>query len=102
MKNMTEGNISKNFIGFAIPIILAGILSQAYGIADSMVVGRLLGEQGLASVGSTAAIITVCSSIIWGLGTGIALYIAILYGSGDFSDMTASVKANLVLIFGFA
>ena len=102
MKNMTEGNISKNFIGFAIPIILAGILSQAYGIADSMVVGRLLGEQGLASVGSTAAIITVCSSIIWGLGTGIALYIAILYGSGDFSDMTASVKANLVLIFGFS
>lgn len=102
MKNLTEGSISKNFLRFSIPLVISGLLSNAYSIADTIIVGRYLGEHGLASLGSTASFITVISSIIWGLGTGISLYIASLFGTKDYSKCVNSVKTNLIIVSVFS
>ena len=83
MKDITKGNLSKNFILFAIPVIISGVLNQAYLTVDKIMVGQVLGEEGLAALGSTGSFITLMKSIIWGLGTGISLYVAFLSTSGD-------------------
>lgn len=102
MKNLTEGNISRNFLQFSIPLVLSGALGNAYGIADTVIVGRYLGEHGLASLGSTASYITIMSSIIWGLGVGISLHIASIFGTKDYKKFVNSIKSNLIIISLFS
>lgn len=102
MKNLTEGNISRNFLRFSIPLVLSGALGNAYGIADTIIVGRYLGEHGLASLGSTASYITIMSSVIWGLGVGISLYLASIFGTKDYKKYVNSVKSNLIIISLFS
>mgnify|MGYP004508115921 CR=1 FL=1 len=76
MKDLTEGNIYKTFLIFAIPLILAGFLSQAYSIIDTVIAGRILNYDGLAAIGSTSAFIQFFSSIFWGYGVGFSIYVA--------------------------
>lgn len=98
MKNLTEGNIYKNFLIFAIPIVISGLLSQAYNIIDSMIAGKYLGEAGLAAVGSTAAFINLATSIFWGYSTGSSIYTAILFGAGKYKDLKVNIYSNAVAV----
>ena len=50
---MTEGGIFKNLLFFAAPLILGNLLQQMYNIADTWVVGRFLGADALAALGTT-------------------------------------------------
>ena len=102
MKDITKGNLSKNFILFAIPVIVSGVLNQAYLTVDKIMVGQVLGEAGLAALGSTGTFITLMKSIIWGLGTGISLYVAYLSTSGDKKRLVNAIKVNLITVFALA
>ena len=50
MKNMTEGNVTKLIINFAIPVLLGNIFQQFYTMADTMMVGKILGVQALVNI----------------------------------------------------
>ena len=63
MKDLSEGNIYKNFILFAIPLVGAGLFSQFYSVFDTVIAGKFLGENGLAAIGATAPFITFVSSM---------------------------------------
>ncbi len=102
MKNLIQGNIFKNLILFAIPLMLSGLLSQSFGTINTMIIGKLLGEAGIAESGSTGTFVQATSSIIWGLGMGTSLHIASLFGSGQFQKMANAVKVNLILITALA
>ncbi len=100
MKDLTEGNIYKNFILFAIPLILAGLLSQAYAIIDSMIAGRYLGEAGLAAVGATSAFTALISSIFWGYGMGASIHTAMLFGAKSYRELKTMLYSNGALYIG--
>ena len=51
-KDLTKGNISKTLLLFAVPMILGNLLQQFYNIADTVIVGRFIGADALAAVGS--------------------------------------------------
>ena len=69
-RNLTEGNILKTMLIFAVPMILGNLLQQVYNIADTMVVGRFLGAKALAAVGSAYTLMTFLNSVIIGLCMG--------------------------------
>ena len=102
MKLLSSGNIYKNFIFMAIPLILSGLLSQAFNMIDMMIVGKMIGENAVAALGATSSLIEVVSSAFWGFGTGSALYIAVLYGKGDRQKLTNTVKFTLMAYFVLA
>ena len=54
--NMTEGNILKNLIFFAIPILIGNIFQQLYNVADTAIIGNILGDDALAAVGAAAPV----------------------------------------------
>ena len=83
-EKLTEGNIWKNFILFAIPLILSGLLSTAYTMIDTMIAGYYLGEAGLAATGATSSMLTFVSSLFWGYMVGFGMYIARLFGEGAY------------------
>ena len=75
MKDLTNGKIGKNLLLFSIPVIFSLTLSRAYTTIDKIMVGKLLGDLSLAAVGSTSSFVQFFSSLLWGAGMGIPLYI---------------------------
>ena len=61
MKDLTSGNVYKTFFLFGLPMVLSGLLSQMYGIIDTSIAGKLIGETGLAATGVTSPLTTFLS-----------------------------------------
>ena len=55
-KSMTEGRPFKLILQFALPLLIGNLLQQTYNIIDAAIVGRVLGANALASVGSTSSV----------------------------------------------
>ena len=68
--DLTRGPIMKTMLCFAIPMILGNLLQQCYNIADTLIVGRYLGSNALAAVGSSFTLMTFLTSILLGLCLG--------------------------------
>lgn len=73
-QDLTQGNITKTMIYFALPMILGNLLQQFYNVADTLIVGRFLGRDALAAVGSAYTLMTFLTSILLGLSMGAARY----------------------------
>lgn len=99
MKDLTSGNIYKNFILFAIPMVLSGMLSQAYSTIDTVIAGKFIGDSALAAVGATSPLITFISSVFWGFGVGFSIYVARLFGAGEYKRLKAVIYSCILLVF---
>ena len=64
---LLTGSITKSLLIFALPMIAGNLLQQCYNIADTIIVGRFLGADALAAVGSAYTLMTFLTSIILGL-----------------------------------
>lgn len=99
MKDLTKGSMPKNLLIYAIPAILAGILSRTHSIVDSIMVGKFLGTNGLAAIGCMNSFRTVLSSLLWGAGMGIAVYIGSLVSTKKNSQAVRALKSNYSFLF---
>ena len=68
--DLTKGNVTKSLLLFAAPMILGNLLQQCYNIADTWVVGKFVGADALAAVGSSYALMTFLNSLLIGLCMG--------------------------------
>ena len=66
-KDLTKGSVTVSMLVFAGPMILGNLLQQFYNIADTLIVGRFLGSDALAAVGSAYTLMTFLTSILIGL-----------------------------------
>lgn len=85
---------------FAVPMILGNLLQQCYNIADTMIVGKYLGENALAAVGSSFTLMTFLTSILLGLCMGSGAVFSIRFGRRDAEGLKESISASFVLIAG--
>ena len=99
MKDLTRGNIYKTFLLFAIPLMLSGLLSQAYSIVDTMIAGHFLGDAGLSAIGATADLINLASSTFWGINAGLGMLTASLFGAKDFVRMRNTLYSTFLFFF---
>lgn len=68
--DLTKGKISKNLILFALPMMAGNLMQQFYNIADTLIVGRVVGKNALAAVGPAYTLMTFLTSIFLGLSMG--------------------------------
>lgn len=101
MRRLYEGDIKKNFFLFSLPLVLTIVLSQAYNIINTIMSGYLIGDEAISAIGSTAPLISFISSICWGYGTGFSVYVAMLFGSGQYKKMANVIKVNMLLSSAF-
>ena len=99
--SLTQGPITKNILLFALPLIFGNLLQQMYNIADTWVVGRFLGADALAAVGSSYTLMTFLTSILLGLCMGSGAAVSMQYGSGETgrcgracSSLSCSLRAS--------
>ena len=69
-RDLTNGSIAGSMLHFALPLMLGNLLQQCYNIADTLIVGQVLGAEALAAVGSSYALIVFITSIFIGLCMG--------------------------------
>ena len=98
MKDLTSGKVSKNLFIFMLPAIFSNLLSRAYTTIDSIMAGKILGESALAAIGSTSGFITLITSLFWGLGTGVALYIGMKNSARQPKKTAKALKYNFTVI----
>jgi len=90
--NMTEGEPIRLLIRFSIPMLIGNIFQQLYNLADSIIVGQLIGADALAAIGTTGSISFFFFAICNGIGSGGGIITSQYFGQGD----TSKVKNCIV------
>ena len=96
-RDMTKGNPLKLIFFFAIPVLLGNLFQQFYSIVDTLIVGRILGEDSLAAVGSSGAIVFLVLGFAFGITQGFGVIIARVYGAKKFEELKKSVANSFIL-----
>lgn len=97
-QDLTRGPVMGSMLRFALPMILGNLLQQCYNIADTLIVGKYLGSNALAAVGSSFTLMTFLTSILLGLCMGSGAVFSIRFGQRDEKRLNESICASFVLI----
>ena len=99
IKDMTKGEPIFLLLGFAIPLLIGNFFTQAYNLADSIVVGRYIGKIALGAVGSTGSITFFINSLTIGLSVGIGIIVAQFFGAKEDIKVKNSIGNAYYIIF---
>ncbi len=99
MIDMTKGKPSGLILRFALPMIIGNIFQQLYNLVDTIVVGKFVGTNALAAVGSSFAIMVFITSIIIGLCMGTGVILSQYYGSRDMDKFKKAIINSFIFIF---
>ena len=97
-RDLTRGGVMRSMLLFAVPMILGNLLQQCYNIADTWIVGKYLGTNALAAVGSSFSLMTFLTSILLGLCMGSGALFSIRYGERNEKALSESIGASFLLI----
>ncbi|MDD3335363.1 MAG: MATE family efflux transporter [Eubacteriales bacterium] len=93
--DMTEGVIWKQLISFAIPMAIGLLFQQLYNTVDTIVVGRFVGKEALAAVGSTSSIVNMLVGLFAGISTGASVVISQCYGAHEYKELHDAVHTTI-------
>ena len=100
--NMTEGDPTSLLIRFAIPMLIGNLFQQFYNIVDSIIVGRFVGADALASVGATGSITFLFFALCNGVGSGGGIITSQAFGVGDEKRIKKCISNTAYLMFGMS
>ena len=98
--DLTQGNITRGLLRFALPMIAGDLLQQFYNIADTLIVGRALGRDALAAVGSAFSLMIFLTSVFLGLSMGAGALFSIRRGQEDDRGLRTAAGHAFLLIAG--
>lgn len=106
-KNLTQEPVLKTMFLFALPLILGNLLQQGYNVVDTWVVGRFIGSDALAAVGSAFALMTFLTSILLEICMGSGVVFSIYFGRKDEEELKNSLMLciryhNFILYTGIS
>ena len=96
--DLTQGGITGTLLRFTLPMIAGAMLQQCYNVADTLIVGRFVGPEALAAVGSAYTLMVFITSILLGLSMGSGTVVSLKFGAGDHDGMRKSIGASLIVI----
>lgn len=97
VQDMTRGNIRKQIISFAIPLLIGNIFQQLYSMVDAIIVGRFVGINALAAVGSTGAISFLIIGFVQGVSSGFSIVTSQRFGAHDKDGVKESIVTSAIL-----
>lgn len=100
-KKMTEGSELKHIILFTLPLFAGNVFQQLYNIVDSMIVGKFLGSDKLAAVGTTGSLTYLFSTLCIGLSVGAGILISQRFGAGMHKEVRRLITNSAYVIMAF-
>ena len=95
--DMTSGSPLKMILSFTFPIFIGNVFQQFYNMADAVIVGKFVGTQALAAVGSTGTIMFLIYGFVVGMTAGFTVLTAQKFGAGDMKAMRQTVAGASIL-----
>lgn len=100
--DMTKGNIFPLLIKFTIPLILGNLFQLTYNAIDSIVVGRYVGKDALAAVGTGNPLMTLIILFVQGICLGAGILVGTMYGAKDFERLKRQISTTMMAGIGFS
>ena len=113
--DLTQGEVWKVILRFALPLLVGNLLQQCYNLTDSVIVGQCLGKEALAAVSASFFIYFFVISWVIGIGSGTSVVISQFFGAKDYVKVQRAFssffiftkfislffKNNIIIIFNF-
>ena len=96
-KDLTQGPPWKRIVEFSIPMLIGNIAQQFYNTADSIIVGRYIGDNALAAVGSASPVLNLLLVLFVGLSVGAGIMVAQYFGAKDRENLSRTIGNCLTL-----
>lgn len=94
---MTEGSPYRLILEFAFPVFLSQLFQQFYNTADTLIVGKFLGMEALAAVGSSGTLIHLLSSFFIGTAMGAGVVISRYFGAKEYEKVSKAIHTTVLL-----
>ena len=101
-KDMTQGSPLKLILAFAVPLMLGSLFQQFYNLADTIIVGRFVGVDALAAVGSVGGLNYLVLGFVNGIACGFSIPISWTFGAKDYREMRRYTANTVWLSLFFA
>ncbi len=103
-RDMTHGSITRHLLSYTVPMVLGNIMQLTYNAADSVIIGKNLGEEALAAVSVSDPIMTVMVLGASGIGIGASVIMSRFYGAGDREKLRREFTTTVIfgLFFSLA
>ncbi len=95
--DMTEGNPWKKIVAFTVPMLIGNVAQQLYNTVDSIVVGKYVGDNALAAVGSASPIFNLLLVLFVGIAMGAGIMVSQYYGSRDRENLSKTIGSSVTL-----
>lgn len=95
-RDLTEGKIFPQLIGFTIPVVLGNLFQLTYNAADSVIVGKYVGKEALAAVGICNPVMTVMILFLNGLCMGAGILMGTQYGAKDYDTLKRQISTSML------
>ena len=95
--DMTQGNIIRHLIIFALPLLVGNVFQQMYNMVDTWVVGRYVSNEAYAAVGTNGPIINLLIGFFMGLSSGAGVVISQYYGAKRYEDVSRTVHTAITM-----
>ena len=99
--DMTEGSPIKKIIQFSIPMVIGNFAQQMYNAADAVIVGKFVGDNALAAVGSAAPIFNLMLALFIGIATGASIMVSQYFGARKREELSRSI-GSIITMTGIA
>jgi putative MATE family efflux protein len=96
-KDLTEGTPWKRIAEFAIPMLIGNIAQQFYNTADSIIVGKYVGDNALAAVGSAAPILNLLLVLFVGISVGAGIMVSQYFGAKEREKLSHTIGVCITL-----
>ena len=95
-RDMTQGNITGHMLSYAVPLVFGNLFQQLYNMVDTAVVGKFVGEDAVAAVGSSFPIVFLSVAVASGLSMGCTVVVSQLFGAGRIHEMKTTISTAII------
>ena len=98
--DLTQGEVWKVILRFALPLLVGNLLQQCYNLTDSVIVGQCLGKEALAAVSASFFIYFFVISWVIGIGSGTSVVISQFFGAKDYVKVQRAFSSFFIFMLG--
>ena len=95
--NMTEGPPWKQLMLFTVPLLIGNLFQQVYGAVDAIMLGRYVGDNALAAVGSSFAFLFLVMVLMMGISVGVGIMVSQFYGANKREALSYTIGNGITL-----
>ena len=98
-QDMTVGKPMTNLLTFSIPLLIGNFAQQLYSTADSIIVGRYVGDTALSAVGATIPLVNMICVLFIAIATGAGVMVSQYFGARKSEQLSITVGNSITLVF---